>query len=92
MASIDFTTLTLGEVAAIEELSGQSISALADDDAPKGTALAAIAMVVKRRTGDPGYTFNQALTLSLAEANAIVEGGNGDDEGKDDSSGTSETE
>lgn len=93
---IDLESLTLGEVAAIEDLSGQGIATIADDDRPKGKALAALVMVIKRRSGEPTYTFNQALAVPLAEANALVGGDNddgetdGDAEGKDDSSPTSE--
>ncbi|MBX3309711.1 MAG: hypothetical protein KF739_04660 [Cryobacterium sp.] len=68
----DFDALTLGEVSKIEELSGQSIASIADADSPKGKALAAMAMVVKRRTGDPAFTWNQACALTLDEANQIL--------------------
>lgn len=92
---LDLESLTLGEVAAIEELSGQGINAIADDDRPKGKALAALVMVIKRREGEPTFTFNQALAVPLSEANALVggdddENGEDGDEGKDDSSQTSE--
>jgi hypothetical protein len=68
----DFESLTLGEVATIEDLSGQPIGAIADEDAPKGKALAAIVMVIKRRTGHPGFKFNEALNIPLKEANALL--------------------
>ncbi|MFT4051098.1 MAG: hypothetical protein QM677_02470 [Microbacterium sp.] len=89
---IDFDSLTLGEIAFIEDLSGQPISELAEDDAPKGKGLAAIATVVKRRSGEPAFTFNQALALTVAEVNTLL--GMGEEEteseGKDDSSPESE--
>lgn len=72
MATFDFDTLTLGEVATIEDLSGQSIGSIADEAAPKGKALAAIVMVIKRRSGEPTFTFNQALSVPLAEANSLL--------------------
>ena len=68
----DFESLTLGEVATIEDLSGQSIGSIANEEAPKGKALAAIVMVIKRRNGEPTYTFNQALKVGLKEANALL--------------------
>lgn len=70
--NFDFDSLTLGEVALIEELSGQSIGSIADEGAPKGKAMAAIVMVIKRRTGEPDYQFNQALMVPLSEANALL--------------------
>ena len=68
---IDINTLTLGEVAKIEDLSGQPITAFTDDTRPKGLALAAFAFVVRKRT-DPGYKWNDALGLSLPEAQQIL--------------------
>lgn len=67
----DINKLTLGEVAKIEELSGKPISAIGDDDAPKGLALAALVFVAKRRE-DPKFTWNDALGLGLEEANAAL--------------------
>lgn len=72
MTAFDFDTLTLGEVATIENLSSMSISAIADESQPKGNALAALVMVIKRRSGEPTYSFNQALTVPLSEANALL--------------------
>lgn len=87
--AIDFNTLTLGEVATIEDLSGQSIAQIADGDTPKGKALAALAMVAKRRTGEPTFKFNDALLLTLDEANELI--GLNDDEDEDtDASGEAE--
>lgn len=91
---IDFDSLTLGEVALIEELSGQSIGQIADESTPKGKALAAIAMVTKRRQGDPTFTWNQANALTLDQANAILglTGPEDEDEGKGERSELSATE
>jgi|GEM_PF-2662314 len=93
---IDLSTLTLGEVARIEELSGQSISSIGVTEAPKGKAMAAIAMTIKRRNGEPNFTFNAALALSMDEVNALL--GVDDDEviedpeeGKDERSAKSAT-
>lgn len=68
----DVSQLTLGEVAAIEDLSGRSITALESDEAPQGKLMAALVYVIKRRTGSPRYTFNEALGLSLPEAAEII--------------------
>lgn len=95
MAAFDFEQLTLGEVAAIENLSGLSIATIADDESPKGNAFAAMVMVMKRRTGEPTFTFNQALAVPLAEANRLLAPDSDEDDdtvGKDAPYVESETE
>jgi hypothetical protein len=72
-------TLTLGEVAKIEELSGLSMSAIGDDDAPKGAVLAAFVFVIKRRT-DREFTWNAANGVTLPEAMALMGGTPAEDE------------
>lgn len=71
MSKLDINRLTLGEVAKVEELSGMPISAIGDDERPKGNALAALAFVAKRRE-DPKFTWNQAQGLTLDEAQDIL--------------------
>lgn len=66
-------SLTLGEVAKIEDLSGQPIQSFGDDHAPMGKAMAAFAYVVKRRQ-DPTFTWEDALGLSLEEAQGLLGG------------------
>ena len=78
---IDFDTLTLGEVAKVEEISRQSISSIADEDKPKGRAMAALVYVIKRRE-EPAYQFDQALACSLSEAEELL--GLNDDEDDED--------
>ncbi len=73
MSNFDFESLTLGEVGLIEDLSGLPISAISAEDAPKGKALAALVLVITRRT-DPKYTFNQALGVTLTDATALLGG------------------
>lgn len=68
----DYSTLTLGEVAFIEDLSGLSIGSIADEDMPKGKAMAALVTVLKRRTGFPDFKFNDALNVSMAEVNELM--------------------
>jgi len=68
----DYSTLTLGEVAFIEDLSGLSISSIADEEMPKGKAMAALVTVLKRRTGHPDFKFNDALQVSMAEVNELM--------------------
>lgn len=83
---IDIKSLTLGEVARIEDLSGLSISDIANDTKPKGKALAAIAFIVKRREElaagqKPSFTWNQAQDLTFDQASELL--GLGDDEDGD---------
>ncbi len=68
------TNLTLGEVAKIEELSGQSIAQLGEDEAPMGLMLAAFVFVVKRRT-DRSFSWNDAHDVTMPDAMAILNGG-----------------
>lgn len=69
--AIQVEKLTLGEVAKIEELSGLPISAIGDDDKPKGLALAALAFVARRRE-DPKFTWNAAQALTFDEAQELL--------------------
>lgn len=83
---VDLTSLTLGEVATIEDLSGIALSDL--EGKPQGKFLAALVMVIKRRTGDPTFTFNQALAMPMDEAQQLLgldqaEPAASSDEGKD---------
>lgn len=68
---IDITKLTMGEIAKVEDLSGQPISAIGNDASPKGLALAALAFVTKKRH-EPAYTWNDAQLLTLEDVNAIL--------------------
>lgn len=68
----DVSKLTLGEIAKFEDLSNMSINMLEKDEAPKGRALAALAFVVKRRTGDPKFTWAEAQDLTIDQANKII--------------------
>ncbi len=82
---IDLSNLTLGEVSTIEELSGRSITELEDTKQPMGKLLAALAMVIKRRSGEPKFTWNAALALTIPEANDII--GLNDDEEDEEEAG-----
>ena len=69
----DIQALTMGELAQVEELSGQSMTALADDTAPKAKLFTAIILLAKRRT-DPTFTWNQAESTPLTELTEILGG------------------
>lgn len=69
--SFDINKLTLGEIATVEDLSGAAIGAIGEDTAPKGLALAALAYVARKRN-DPEFIWNDALGLTIAEANDIL--------------------
>lgn len=68
---IDINKLTIGEIAKIEEISQQSITKIADENAPKGRALLAMAFVVKKRE-DPNWTLNKTENLTFDEVNDIL--------------------
>lgn len=85
--SLDMSKLTMAEVAKIEELSGQSITEIGEESTPKGLALAAMALVTKRREGDPKFTWNQACGLTFDEANEIL-GLSDEDETEDEADPT----
>ncbi|QGH78531.1 tail assembly chaperone [Microbacterium phage Kaijohn] len=67
----DLDQLTLGEVAAIEDLSGVAIGSVSEST-PQGKFLAALYMVAKRRDGQPTFTFNAALQASMGEAQSFL--------------------
>ncbi len=69
--ALNINSLTLGEVATVERLSNLPFAAIAEDDKPKGLALAALAFVAKRRT-DPKFEWNDAQNLTMAEFGALI--------------------
>jgi len=84
----DIDSLTLGEIAKVEDISKMSIKKFSDDDAYVGRMTAALAYVVKRRT-EPTYQFDQALNLTQHEVNELL-GIDTDDE--DDTAGPTQPE
>jgi len=68
---MDIQTLTLGEVSKIEEISGLPLSAMADEDKPKGKQMAAIAFVIMKRK-DSTFTMKQAEELTFAEVTELL--------------------
>lgn len=67
----DFESLTLEEVETIELITGNSIDQIMDAKQPKGKALKAIILVIKKRQ-DPSYTLEQAGALKMSEVNQIL--------------------
>lgn len=72
LTNLDVERLTMGEIATVEKLSGLPIDALGDEDAPKGNLLAALAMIAKRRNGDPGFKWGDALGLTMPQVSEIL--------------------
>ena len=68
---MDFQTLTLGEISKIEEISGLPLSAMADEDKPKGKQMAAVAFIIMKRE-DPTFTMKQAEALTFTEVTALM--------------------
>lgn len=69
---LDLSNLTIGEMAMIEDLGGQPLSALGDTTRPQMKTLAAVAMIVKRRSGEPTFTWNAAMDLTMSEINELL--------------------
>lgn len=63
--------LTIGDIAAVEELSGQGLAALGDENAPKGKLMAALVFVVKRKS-DKNFTFNDAMNMTFNEVQTVL--------------------
>ena len=67
--------LTLGEVAAVEELSGLAMTDIGEPGVPMAKFMAAVAYVIRKRT-NPDFTFADALNLrmdDLEELSAAAE-------------------
>jgi hypothetical protein len=68
---MDIKKLTLGELAKVEELGGQSISALQDDSKPKMKMLMALAFVIKKRE-NPELTMKDIESLEMEELENLI--------------------
>jgi len=68
---MDIQKLTIGEVAKVEELSGLPISALGDENKPKGKLLVALVYVIKRREDD-SFRPHDAEKFTMEEVEAIL--------------------
>ena len=68
---MNIDNLTLGEVARIEELSGLPLSAMADEERPKGKQLAAVAFVIMQRE-DPTFTMTDAEKLTMPDVMKLL--------------------
>lgn len=78
MDAFDVSTLTLGEVAKVEEISGVAVGLIEDATVPKGKLFAALVYVVQKRS-DPKYTLAMAMDLSLDDATNLLGGSSPDD-------------
>ena len=68
---IEWGSLTLGEVDKLETLAGQPVTALTDENAPKGRLLAAMVFVASRRYAEP-KTWDECLAMTPDEATAYT--------------------
>lgn len=69
---LDVSKLTLGEIAKIESLTGLPIDGTIGDGVPQGKSLAAWALIHARRDGKPGFSWPDALALTMEEAMSIL--------------------
>lgn len=76
---MNIESLTLGEVAKVEELGKAPITNLGSEDKPQGLLMAALAFVIKRRE-DPKFTFNDAMNMSYEDIAELIGGGEEDDD------------
>lgn len=69
---LDLNSLTLGEIAKIESLTGLPIASTIGDGVPQGKSLAAWALIHARRDGRPSFSWPDALALTMDEAFQIL--------------------
>lgn len=69
---IDVSSLTIGEVAKVEEISGESITSIADESRPKARVMIGVAYVMKKRS-DPKARVADIEALTLPEISALIE-------------------
>jgi hypothetical protein len=67
---VDISKLNLGELALVEELSGQPLQALNDPAAPKAKLTAALVYVIKKRE-DSKFTLAEAEKFTADEASDL---------------------
>lgn len=77
-------SLTIGEVAKVEELSGLSAAQFEDNDKPRALLAAAMAYVIRRRE-DPKVKFADLLDMDVEAVEAIVTAFRADAEAADKS-------
>lgn len=61
-------TLTIGEIAAVEDFTGRQID---DENQPRGKYLMALTWVLKKRT-DPAFTIKDVQDMDVTESEAII--------------------
>lgn len=64
-------SLTIGEVAKVEELSGLSAAQFEDNDKPRALLAAAMAYIIRRRD-DPKVKFSDLLEMDVEAVEGIV--------------------
>jgi hypothetical protein len=68
---MDISRLTLGEIAKVEEIAGQTINSLSDNEKPKGKLLIGLAYVIKRRE-NPKFSMLEAEALTMDDISEIL--------------------
>lgn len=67
----DINSLTVGDMADVERISGVSLTAMGDSDAPKAGLFMALAYVARRRE-DPAFTLDDAKAMTINEIGEIL--------------------
>ena len=69
---MNINELTLGDIAEVEEMSGQSFASLTDGKSAKGSLMVALAWVIKRKE-DPKFSYEDAKQLKMSEIEGLFE-------------------
>lgn len=68
---MNVNTMTIGEIAKVEELSGQSVTVMADDAQPKAKLMMAIAFVLLKRD-NPKVKLAEVEAMTLDQINEVI--------------------
>lgn len=77
-------SMTLGEIAKVEQLTGLGLDSLTAQDSPRGNFLAALVFVQSRRDGAP-KTWDQCLEMGIDETSEYLQLAADADDDDDDS-------
>ena len=70
---MSINSLTIAEMAEVEELANLPFAAIGDADVPKGRLYQAIAFVLGRKA-NPDFTYEEAGRLTMDQMNELMEG------------------
>lgn len=71
--ALSLNDLTMAEVEELENITGISLSEMADDSKPKAKFMTGLAWIAKRREA-PEFTWGDARELTMSEVSVILGG------------------